>query len=165
MVISRKSCTFAYKFKLTTIMKYNLQVTDVTHEELVSIFSMLCCENDFAVNCKKKDWEKIKGSVMSKWPKNIVYCFEDKCADILLNGGKVYVTDIQAEEQVYGTLPHTIDAEDESVTYEVTLQDFLKGFSNPDAMKYVKDLAIEDDDYWTAYNLIQFAIFGEQIYG
>lgn len=141
-------------------MKFNLQVTEITHDELVSVFSMLCCENDFAVNCKKKDYAQVPKD------KRNGECFEDKCADILLNGGKIYITDIQAEGEVYNkNLKHTIDAEDESVTYEVTLQDFFKGFSNADAMEYTKDLANENDDYWTAYNLIQFVIFGKLIYG
>ena len=120
---------------------------------------MLFCENDFSVGCKKKDYAQVPQD------KRNGDCIEDKCADVLLNGGKIYVTDIQAEEQVYSELPHTIDEEDESVTYEVTLEDFLKGFSNTDAMEYVQDLADENDDYWTAYNLIQFVIFGGLIYG
>ena len=140
-------------------MKISLQVTEITHDELVSVFSMLCCENDFSVGCKKKDYAQVPED------KRNGDCYEDKCADVLLNGGKIYVTDIQAEEQVYSELPHTIDEEDESVTYEVTLGDFLKGFSNTDAMEYVQDLADENDDYWTAYNLIQFVLFGGLIYG
>lgn len=140
-------------------MKYNLQVTELTHDELVNILSMLFCENDFSVGCKKKDYAQVPQD------KRNGTCIEDKCADVLLNGGKIYVTDVQAEEQVYGNLPHTIDAEDESVTYEVTLQDFFKGLSNADATEWVKELADENDDYWTAYNLIQFVLFGELIYG
>lgn len=140
-------------------MKFSLQVTEITHDELVSVFSMLCCENDFSVGCKKKDYAQVPED------KRNGNCIEDKCADVLLNGGKIYVTDIQAEGQVYSELPHTIDEEDESVTYEVTLEDFLKGFSNADAMEYVQDLADENDDYWTAYNLIQFVLFGGLIYG
>lgn len=140
-------------------MKFSLQVTEITHDELVSVFSMLCCENDFSVGCKKKDYAQVPKD------KRNGDCYEDKCADVLLNGGKIYITDIQAEGQVYSELPHTIDEEDESVTYEVTLEDFLKGFSNTDAMEYVQDLADENDDYWTAYNLIQFVLFGGLIYG
>lgn len=140
-------------------MKYNLQVTEITHDELVSIFSMLCCENDFAVSYKKRLYDSIpKENTQGE-------CYEDKIADCLLNGKQIAVTDLQADEEVYGNLDHTIDAEDGSVTYYVDLQDFLKGFSNADAMEYVKDLAEENDDYWTAYNLIQFVIFGEIIYG
>ena len=140
-------------------MKFSLQVTEITHDELVSVFSSLFCENDFSVGCKKKDYAQVPKD------KRNGDCIEDKCADILLNGGKIYVTDVQAEEQVYGNLQHTIDAEDESVTYEATLEDFLKGLSNADATEWVNELADENDDYWTAYNLIQFVIFGKLIYG
>lgn len=140
-------------------MKYNLQVTEITHDELVNIFSMLFLENDFSVMYKKSLYNTI--------PKNkrVGDCLEDKVADCLLNGKEICVVDLQAEGQVYGNLPHKIDEEDESVSYFVTLQDFLNGFSNADALEYVKDLANENDDYWTAYNLIQFVIFGELIYG
>lgn len=140
-------------------MKYEIKVTEITHDELVNVLSMLCLENDFAVNCKKKDYAKVPEDNRSG------DCYEDKCADVLLNGGKVYVTDIQADGEVYGKLKHTIDEEDGSVTYQVGLKDFLNGFSNNDALTYIKELENENDDYWTAYNLIQFVIFGELIYG
>ena len=149
-------------------MKFNLVVTEITHGELVSIFSILPAEHDFEVNIKKVDWKKIEKKALAEWAKthpNDEYCFEDKCADILLNGGKIYVTDIYAEGVVYGTLKHSVDEEDESVTYEVTYEDFLKGFSDPAAIEHVKDLADENDDYETAFCLIQYATFGEEIYG
>lgn len=149
-------------------MKFSLVVTEITHDELVNIFSILPAEHDFEVNIKREDWKKIEKKALAEWAKthpNDEYCFEDKCADILLNGGKIYVTDIYAEGVVYGTLKHSVDEEDESVTYEVKLNDFFRGFCNPDAMEHVKDLADGNDDYETAFCLIQYATFGEEIYG
>lgn len=140
-------------------MKYNLQVTEITHDELVSIFSMLYTTNDFQFAYNKKNYSQIPED------KREGDCLEDKVADSLLNGFKVAITDTYAEGEVHNeNLEYEID-DDGAVTYYVGLQVFLNGFSNSDAMEYVKDLADENDDYWTAYNLIQFVIFGKTIYG
>ena len=139
-------------------MKFNLQVTEITHDELASVFCIGCEGQDFGFAYNKNDYAKIPEG------KREGDCLEDKVADCLLNGYKIAVTDYYAEGEVYGkNLEHEID-DDGAVTYYVGLQDFLNGFSNKDAMEYTKDLADENDDYWTAYNLIQFVIFGELIY-
>ena len=140
-------------------MKFELKVTEITHDELVSVFSMLYTTNDFQFAYNKKNYAQIPED------KREGDCLEDKVADSLLNGFKVAITDTYAEGEVYGkNLEHEID-DDGAVTYYVGLQDFLNGFSNKDAMDHVKDLADENDDYTTAYCLIQYVLFGEQIYG
>ena len=140
-------------------MKFELKVTEITHDELVSVFCIGYEENDFGFAYNKKDYAKIPED------KRDGDCLEDKVADCLLNGYKIAVTDYHAEGDVHNeNLEHEID-DDGAVTYYVGLQNFLNGFSNPDAMECVKDLADGNDDYWTAYNLIQFVIFGETIYG
>ena len=140
-------------------MKFELKVTEITHDELVSVFSMLYTTNDFQFAYNKKNYAQIPED------KREGDCLEDKVADCLLNGYKIAVTDYYAEGEVYNeNLEHEID-DDGAVTYYVGLQDFLNGFSNKDAMEHVKDLADENDDYTTAYCLIQYVLFGEQIYG
>ena len=140
-------------------MKFELKVTEITHDELVSVFSMLYTTNDFQFAYNKKNYAQIPKD------KREGGCLEDKVADCLLNGYKVAITDTYAEGEVHNeNLEHEID-DDGAVTYYVSLQDFLNGFSNKDAMDHVKDLADENDDYWTAYCLIQYVLFGEQIYG
>ena len=140
-------------------MKFELKVTEITHDELVSVFSMLYTTNDFQFAYNKKNYAQIPED------KREGDCLEDKVADSLLNGFKVAITDTYAEGEVHNeNLEHEID-DDGAVTYYVGLQDFLNGFSNKDAMEHVKDLADENDDYTTAYCLIQYVLFGEQIYG
>lgn len=140
-------------------MKFEFKVTEITHDELVSIFSMLYTTNDFQFAYNKKNYAEIPED------KRNGNCLEDKVADSLLNGFKVAITDTYAEGEVYNeNLEHEID-DDGAVTYYVGLQDFLNGFSNKDAMEHVKDLAEENDDYITAYCLIQYVLFGEEIYG
>lgn len=140
-------------------MKFELKVTEITHDELVSVFCIGCEGNDFGFAYNKKNYAQIPED------KREGDCLEDKVADCLLNGYKIAVTDYYAEGEVYNeNLEHEID-DDGAVTYYVGLQDFLNGFSNKDAMEHVKDLADENDDYTTAYCLIQYVLFGEQIYG
>lgn len=140
-------------------MKFELKVTEITHDELVSVFSMLYTTDDFQFAYNKKNYAQIPED------KRKGDCIEDKVADCLLNGFKVAITDTYAEGEVYNeNLEHEID-DNGAVTYYVGLQDFFNGFSNKDAMEHVKDLADEKDDYTTAYCLIQYVLFGEQIYG
>ena len=140
-------------------MKFELKVTEITHDELVSVFSMLYSTNDFQFAYNRKNYAQIPQD------KRNGDCLEDKVADCLLNGFKVAITDTYAEGEVYNeNLEPEID-DDGAVTYYVGLQDFLNGFSNKDAMEHVKDLADENDDYTTAYCLIQYVLFGEVIYG
>ena len=140
-------------------MKFEFKVTEITHDELVSVFCIGCEGSDFGFAYNKKNYAQIPKD------KRNGDCLEDKVADCLLNGYKIAVTDYYAEGEVYGkNLEHEID-DDGAVTYYVGLQDFLNGFSNKDAMEHVKDLADENDDYTTAYCLIQYVLFGEQIYG
>lgn len=140
-------------------MKFELKVTEITHDELVSIFSMLYTTDDFQFAYNKKNYAQIPED------KREEDCLEDKVADCLLNGFKVAVTDTYAGGEVYNENLECEIGNDGAVTYYVGLQDFLNGFSNKDAIEHVKDLADENDDYTTAYCLIQYVLFGEQIYG
>lgn len=140
-------------------MKTIVKITELNHEDIVNILSMLTCENDFGLSYKKTHYDSIPKD------KRQGVCFEDKLADCLLNGKSIQVIDLQADEEVYGNLKHKIDADDGSVIYTVTLEDFIRGLEIPEAAKYVQDIVDEKDDYWTSYNLIQFILFGELIYG
>lgn len=146
-------------------MKARLQITELTHDDIVNIISYLFCESDFEVGYKKSDYNSIPADKRYKPSNGSSICFEDKIADCLLNGKTISITDLQAEEEVYGNLKHHINAEDGSVIYYVTLQDFLNGLSCPDALNDVKAIMDETDDYWNSYNIIQYVIFGELIYG
>ena len=70
---------------------------------------------------------------------------------MLTNGGKiVFVFDDDGEEE----------------EHEVDMEAWKKGFQKfieDDATDYA-DLMNEDDDFYTAWNLIQFVIFGEIVF-
>lgn len=84
-------------------------------------------------------------------PENGVVCREDVWAYVLTNGGKiVFVFDDDGEEE----------------EHEVDMEAWKKGFQKfieDDATDYA-DLMNEDDDFYTAWNLIQFVIFGEIVF-
>ena len=142
-------------------MKTKLQVTEITHDDLVNILSGLNCENDFAIAYKRGYYKQIPANEREG------DCLEDKCADCLLHGFDICVTDVYAEGDVQGwgeQLEHDIN-EDGSVDYYFNLEQVKKGLECEDAQEYVQDLVNGNDDYWTCYNLIQFVLFGELIYG
>lgn len=135
-------------------MKAKLNVTELSHDDIVTILSDLNCDCHFAI-------EKVDGEEYEKEDDD---CYEDILARHLLNGGNIVVIDVDAEGVVYGNLPRKI-GEDDEVEYTVSYQDFLKGFQCDEALPYVEDMINETDDYWTSYNLIQCVLFGEIIYG
>ncbi len=95
-------------------------------------------------------------------------CFEDRAAQVLLDGGTILVTDLESYgdslEDAYGTLPKYID-EDEYITYKVTLKDILERASTPECLRMIQDILFGDGDMYTAWNLMQVIVFGEVIYG
>ena len=96
-------------------MKTKTTITELTHDDLVDLFSTALTGSSYL----GADYEE-----------SIEYnedaCFEDILANILLHEGSIKVTDYYAEGEVYGSLPHEID-EDENVTYFVTYDDIKRG--------------------------------------
>ena len=115
-------------------------------------------------------------------------CWEDKVANVLLHGGRIEVLDGYSEEhpEDYNTYGEqgknwistrwqeftTWDMEEQGqwghVVYIIDLNNILYGINqNEHAKKLAHDLFVdEDDDLYTAYNLLQCIIFGgEEIYG
>lgn len=96
-------------------MKTKTTITEMSHDDLVNLFSTafygssyLGADYEEAIKHDEKD------------------CFEDILANILLHDGSIKVTDYYAEGDVYGSLPHEID-EDDNVTYFVTYDDIKRG--------------------------------------
>lgn len=96
-------------------MKTKTTITELTHDDLVDLFSTALTGSSYL----GADYEE-----------SIEYnedaCFEDILANTLLHEGSIKVTDYYAEGEVYGSLPHEID-EDENVTYFVTYDDIKRG--------------------------------------
>jgi hypothetical protein len=101
-------------------MKTKTTITELTHDDLVELFSTALTGSSYL----GADYEE-----------SIEYnedaCFEDILANILLHEGSIKITDYYAEGEVHGSLPHEIDEdeidEDENVTYLVTYDDIKKG--------------------------------------
>jgi hypothetical protein len=138
-----------------------IKVTEISLTELSDLISCAIYGNDYmGVNIKSKHWKML---VETKPELESVRYFEDKCAHLLLNNGCIYVTDMDAEEEVYGNLPHTIDAETGQVTYQVKLEDVLNGLSNKEVRWEVTNW--DNMDLTSAYAIMQAITFGEVVYG
>lgn len=97
-------------------MKTKTTITELTHDDLVELFSTALSGSSYL----GADYEE-----------SIEYnedaCFEDVLANILLHGGSIKVNDYYSEGDVYGELPHELDEEDECTTYFVTYDDIKRG--------------------------------------
>ena len=107
-------------------------------------------------------------------------CREDAWAKVLLAGGHLNVYDGYAEDETdfYGTLTHRWSSEEEdggydAMEYQLTLEDIKRGlekaFSSQDYISTYAHHLIEDDgmqlDLTEAEALMQYILFGEEIYG
>ena len=77
-------------------------------------------------------------------------CYEDKLADILLNGHAIKVVD-----------------NEEGGEYSMSLNDIVKGFKRLmfDEPRHYADIMTDEADLWSWDALLQIIIFGEVIYG
>lgn len=101
----------------TTTMKTKTTITELNQEDLVD----LLCTATYGSN-----WLGCFARVRTGVKVTDGDCIEDVWAKCLLAGHPIECTDYYAEGEAYGTLPHTMD-ENENVTYQVTLEDIMKG--------------------------------------
>lgn len=144
-------------------MKVQSKITDITHEDLVNLFST-----------------GLYGSYYldADYPNLDIYeegeCFEDKLAKALLAGHTIEINDMYAEDKddFYGELPHKWDGSYGCMRYEITLQDVIKGlekaiFDGDYSAKCFNDLCNGDAynlDLPEAETLMQYIMFGELVY-
>ena len=146
-------------------MNTEIIVTSLEHEELVDILStaLYGC-NYLSVDLDDEFYNKIPEE------KRQGHCVEDEAADILLNGGELKITDYEADGELYLNKLHPqkkgpyLDKAGRGV-YFLTLQDFLWACSTERGYKLVNEVLDGTGDYFTANNLLQIAMFGEEIYG
>ena len=147
-------------------MERNVTISNITHEDLVNLFSTATYGSSWLCICKKdnvSDLEKEDD------------CREDVWAKALLNGRSIEVRDYYAEGSTYGDLPHHVDNDDcECGVYTLTLKDVIKGLEKCAShkeewvRKCFNDLCDEDSvdlDLPEAECLMQVIVFGEEIYG
>ena len=140
-------------------MTFNVQVTGVTHEELVNLFSTAFYGNEYmGATYDKNELNQIPED------KREGDCFEDFLADMILNGKSIQVTDYLAEGEDYGCLHCYPADDDEFIVYDVELEDILKGLSSEANFRMMQEIQSGEGDMFTAYTLIQRIIFGIEIY-
>lgn len=144
-------------------MKVRITVTELSHEDLVNILSTALCGCDYlAVGYDKKTWREIPEN------KKEGHCYEDHLADMLLNGHHLVATDFYAEGEIHRKKKHPVSAtldEDGNAIYCLTLQDILWACNSEHGYKLLTETLSGEGDYFTANNLLQIALFGEEVYG
>ena len=104
-------------------MKTKTTITEISHEDLVNLICTACYSNyrmDFSYN--KKGYEHL----MSEDD-----CAEDEAAKILLAGGKIEITDAEAEDadDLYGDKGYW-DEQYQLGCYPISLDDIKTGLQN-----------------------------------
>lgn len=149
-------------------MKIEIKITDITHDDLANLLSAASCGSSWL----GLNYDSIEYKELSEEQK-YGDCIVDKMADLLLAGKSVELYDMYSEDEddYYGNLPHVYD-EDGDMRYTVTLEDIktglAKAFQDEYGRRCFNDLVNDDSynlDLTEADCLIQFIIFGEQIYG
>ena len=141
-------------------MKTEIKVTELEHDELVDLLSTaLYGSTWFDASYNKEVYESLT--------KTTGECFEDKLADMLLNGYKITITDYEAEGEKYSDkfVKFTGAGEYKNAVYEVGLQDFLDVASTQKGFRLLEDVLSGEGDYYTADAFLQRVVFGEEVYG
>ncbi len=150
-------------------MKIKTIISEITHNDLVNLFATaIYGSNIFDVKKKNADYY---GTPLESEKD----CREDTWAKVLLAGKTIYVYDYCAEdsEDFYGKLPHEWRSNTQAMRYELTLDDIKKGMeralnSQSYISTYVRDLMDDEAvnfDLTEAEGLLQYIVFGEEIYG
>ena len=151
-------------------MKTKTIITEIEKDDLVNLFSTALYGSYIFGALYDKNVYNTKCEV------NEQDCFEDKLAKVLLAGYSIVVYDkyCEGDDEFYGALPHTYDEFDETMHYDVTLNDIRNGLQSALDCdnKFIKtcanDLIVDDAcnlDLEEAEALMQYIVFGELIYG
>lgn len=140
-------------------MKTKTTVQEITHDELVNLFSTAMLGNyRWSIDYDDEKWQR--------------ETLEDSVAAALLGGDTIFLFDNDADTDAYGSLPSHVE-DDGTVRYNVSLCDIMRGVekildSNEFWLKKkVFEWADPDGDWdiMDADALLQFIIFGEVVYG
>jgi hypothetical protein len=128
-------------------MKFTFKITELTHTELSDFLSTALYGSFWAgVDYDESDKEGVE--IQSEYDEP---CFDDILASILLGGKTITITD-----------------EEEETEYKLDLKTLLKGFNkvakSEDYRHHVWNIINEDYDFNDADIVLQFAIFGEEMY-
>lgn len=168
-------------------MEATFTVNKLTHDELVNLFSTATYGNESAIMIKpSEEYDGLQLDDQSR---------EDYWASILEHGGSLWVYDLydesssKEEAEYYGKQGvNWIETDYKGVTnkmvdlfgrvhiigkfsvpaYKITMKTLIAGINanTKESSRLVQELFIEGGgDLYTAYNLMQIAVFGEIIYG
>lgn len=148
-------------------MKIEVEISELTHEDIVNLFSAATYGNDWLGISIPKEYRE------APYLKDIE-TLENKYAAILLHDGQLHACDYYAEDadDVFGDiLAYKYDRRSGCMKYSFNLADVEKGlekaFKDSCAREYVMHLMDEPEqlDLNEADILMQYIMFGEQIYG
>lgn len=168
-------------------MEATFTVNKLYHDELVNLFSIATYGNDSAIMIKpSEECDGLKLDAQSR---------EDYWAAILEQGGSLWVYDLYDEStskedaEYYGEKGiNWVETDYKGVTnkvvdilgrvhiiskfpvpaYKITMETLLAGINanTDESWPLIQKLFIDEDgDLYTAYSLMQVAVFGEIIYG
>lgn len=103
-------------------------------------------------------------------------CLEDGWVSVLINDGYLTVIDMNSDVNVNKWKPtkksRAVEAvrfdEDSDIgylKYHLTLKDIYNAVQTEEGYNYMRELLSGEGDYYTAYNILQLALFKEVIYG
>lgn len=148
-------------------MKTQTKITDITHDDLVDLFSTATYGSEYIDFAWVNKDEYLKSKEEGD-------CREDIYARMLLNGYKIEVRDYYAEdeEDFNGKLHHEWNEEDECMVYHVDIEDIAEGIAKCLDLggweaECANDLIKKDGDLdlYEAEAIMQVIVFGEVVYG
>lgn len=142
-----------------TILK-SIKINEITHEDIVNFLSVALSGNGaFSIDYDEEFCKSFKDKTGDT--------IEDTCADILLHGGKIYITDLFTDDDTDPYFKETFKERDEDFNnvYFLTLDRIYKVFQEEKALPYVLDILKGEDDSCTGDCLLQICIFDEIVYG
>lgn len=158
-------------------LQNNTRILDISHDEIVNLLSTAMYGSTYLSAEYDKDF-------YNSIPENKKQgdCYEDKMADVLLNGGEIYIYDNDSDGEAYGSKGEVIsnDYGEEYTQYTITLADLIEGlekcanstYNVQNDSKYLKqcfdEFADEDScsfDLEMADALMQVILFNELVYG
>ena len=128
-------------------MKFTFKITELTHRELTDFLCTALFQSFWAnVDYDVKDEEGIE--IESQYE---TATYEEAMASILLNGKTITISDKE-------------DGQEWKVDLDTLLKGFDKVGKNKDYYHHVWNIINEDYDFNDADIVLQFAIFGEEVY-
>lgn len=148
-------------------MEIEVKIKELTHEDLVNLLSTTFYGSPTFAPMLYDEYKPLENRGEGN-------CYEDKMANVLLNGGRVAAVDIEYDDEIFendGVLAVVNDAGE--AEYRFDLKAVKKGLKRALESKkgYIRSAALNfliDDgsfDAGDAEVLIQMIIFGEVIYG